>query len=247
MKLAGIGEGMLKATGDKERSGGEWHSWWHKRANHTISGLGNNREKVKGTRMIQIAYCSENGSTEIANIKSEEVGDGSTFLFGLDLQRAMNIWADTINGQVYWKCTERDEKGFAIPGEKIDVPVETAQCKGSGLLMFRVDSWLEAYNYFMSRKRIIEKAAPTVEQREAYGNGTDFKYRICNNRLRDMKSMQQGYHHMNYTWVEGMTDKVAFEDSDDEDLASEDVGFVAKDAGTQTDESSEQDFSARFL
>ena len=144
---------MLKATGDEERFGKEWHSWWHKRANHTISGLGNNREKVKGTRMIQIAYCSENGSTEIANIKSEEVGDGNTFLFGLDLQRAMNIWADTINGQVYWKCPARDKNGRAIPNNRIDVPVETAQCKGSGLLMFRADSWLEAYNYFTSRKR----------------------------------------------------------------------------------------------
>ena len=42
--------------------------------------------------------------------------------------------------------------------------------------MFRADSWLEAYNYFMSRKRNIEKAAPTVEQQMAYGNGTECKY-----------------------------------------------------------------------
>ena len=34
---------------------------------------------------------------------SEEVGEGLTFLFGLDLQRQMSIMADTINGQVIWR------------------------------------------------------------------------------------------------------------------------------------------------
>ena len=87
--------------------------------------------------MIPIAVCAENGRTLNANIKSEEIGEGNTFLFGLDLQRQCSIGVDSLIGQIYLRahCYDSETKTW----EKKNVPIETVQCRGSGLLMFRGD------------------------------------------------------------------------------------------------------------
>ena len=79
---------------------------------------------------------------DISRTQDEEVGDGTTFLFGLDLQRMMNTWADSLNGQIYMRVTDHKT------GEVRDENLETAQCRGSGLLLFRVDNFYECWNKY---------------------------------------------------------------------------------------------------
>ena len=98
----------------------EFKTWWHKKVPHDIDGLGNSKSHVKGSRLIPMATTTLENDCQLAKLVSEEIPEGRSFLFGIDLQRQLKISVDTLEGRVYRKL-ERPN------GEIVIVNMETAQ------------------------------------------------------------------------------------------------------------------------